>query len=75
MCRQYISPLLRVQYSLHETTSSGSPLCASFDQEDSAMYVAVLEARVYTYVTTRGMESDSMNRITCPIRSTDKVMK
>jgi len=73
MCRQYINPVLRVQYSLHEATCSASPLCASFDQEDSAMYVAVLEARVY--VTTRGMGSDSMNRVTCPIRTPDKVMK
>jgi hypothetical protein len=73
MYRQYISPVLRVQYSLHETTCSASPLCASFDQEDSAMYVAVLEARVY--VTNRGMGSDSVNRVTCPIRTPDKVMK
>jgi hypothetical protein len=73
MRRQYISPALRVQYSLQETTRSASLLCASFDQEDSAMYVAVLEARVY--VTTRGMGSESLNRVTCPIRTPDKVMK
>jgi hypothetical protein len=73
MCRQYTSPVLRVQYSLHGTISSASPLCASFDQEDSAIYVVVLEARVY--VTTRGMGPDSMNRVTCPVRTPDKVMK